>query len=181
MPVHARLSVNVYPSLYEMRPSLRSFVMTPPLNAASPSYSLTSQITWLRTRTAKECSARTSSITNENSRIPERYTPEMILGLQHMRASGTVTFHMHRNTLMRFGLKRRDLLLGFEKYFHLDRDEDTGVLQQSRNQVGMPWMMHARGALPFSDPVFLDLRVLSSAEFVQVNNRYYYGNIHWMC
>ena len=70
-----------------------------------------------------------------------------------MRASGTVWFHMHRNTLVRFGLKRGDLLLGSEKHFHLERDRGTGVLQQSRKQVGMPWMMHARGAMPFSDPV----------------------------
>ena len=78
MPVHAKLSVNVYPSLYEMRHSLRFFVMTPPRSAASPSCSSISQTMLLRARTAKECNVCASSNTNDNLRIPGRYTPEMV-------------------------------------------------------------------------------------------------------
>ena len=70
-----------------------------------------------------------------------------------MRASGTVGFHMHRNTLVRFGLKRRDLFLGFQKHFHFEGGNGVGVIQQSSKRVGMPWMMHAIGAIPVSYPV----------------------------
>ena len=79
----------------------------------------------------------------------------------------------------RFGLKRRDLLLGFQKHFHWKGGKGIGVDKQCSEQVEMPWMMYARGTLPLSCPVLYNLRMLSSAENVQVIDSYY--NHHVLC